>query len=104
MRGIYDSYVDYTTSLATILANGGNKVPVGEAELSPRSGPAPQAIGFDATASHDPDGSIAEWSWDFGDGTQGSGVGTSHRYTAPGRYFPTLTAIDDAGGRSVFVI
>ena len=43
MRGIYNSYVDYKTSITTILANGGNRAPIADAER-PRSGPAPQGV------------------------------------------------------------
>lgn len=103
IRGIYNSYVDYKTSITTVLASGGNSAPVADAELAPRKGPAPQEVAFDATPSRDPDGSVVTWSWDFGDGTQGSGAQTSHVYTAPGRYFPTVTVTDDAGARDLFV-
>src|SRR4051794_22937605 len=103
VRGIYNSYVDYKTSITTVLASGGNSAPVADAERSPRTGPAPQAVDFDAPSSRDFDGSIASWSWDFGDNTQGSGARVSHTYTAPGSYFPILTVTDDAGARDVFV-
>ena len=74
IRGIYNSYVDYKTSITTILATGGNSAPIADAELSPRTGTAPQQVSFDGTPSRDPDGSVASWSWDFGDGAQGSGA------------------------------
>jgi hypothetical protein len=103
IRGIYNSYVDYKTSIATILATGGNSAPIADAELSPRTGTVPQQVSFDGTPSRDPDGSVASWSWDFGDGAQGSGAQVTHTYTAPGRYFPKLTATDNAGATDVFV-
>jgi PKD repeat protein len=34
--------------------------------------------------------------WDFGDGTQGEGVTSVHRYRLPGSYLTTLTVIDNA--------
>jgi PKD repeat protein len=54
---------------------------------------------FDATASYDPDGSIAGVQWGFGDGT-GSGCGgncllTSHTYAAPGTYTTTVVITDN---------
>jgi len=103
IRGIYNSYVDYKTSITTILASGGNSAPVADAERTPRRGPAPQDVDFDATTSRDPDGSIVAWNWDFGDGTLGSGARVSHTYSTPGSYFPALTVTDDAGARDVFV-
>lgn len=103
IRGIYNSYVDYKTSITTILATGGNSPPIADAELSPRTGTVPQQVSFDGTPSRDPDGSVASWSWDFGDGAQGSGAQVTHTYTAPGRYFPKLTVTDNAGATDVFV-
>jgi PKD repeat protein len=54
---------------------------------------------FDGSGSSDPDGSIAGYSWDFGDGSPaGSGVTTSHSYSATGTYTVTLTVTDNSGG------
>ncbi|MCU1543731.1 MAG: hypothetical protein JWM50_1596 [Microbacteriaceae bacterium] len=52
----------------------------------------------DASGSSDPDGGIASYIWDFGDGTAGSGVTTSHEYAAAGTYTLTLTVTDNDGG------
>jgi hypothetical protein len=103
IRGIYNSYVDYKTSITTILATGGNSAPIADAELAPRTGTAPQAVSFDGRPSRDPDGSVASWNWDFGDGTQGTSAQASHTYTAAGRYFPKLTVSDNAGATDTFV-
>ena len=53
---------------------------------------------FDANGSSDPDGSIASYAWDFGDGTTGTGVAPSHIYTAGGTYEVTLTVTDNRDG------
>lgn len=53
---------------------------------------------FDAAESSDPDGTIAAYNWDFGDGTTGAGVSGSHDYTAAGERTVTLTVVDDKGG------
>ena len=50
---------------------------------------------FDGSASNDSDGSIASYSWDFGDGNSASGVSPSHTYNADGSYTVTLTVTDD---------
>ena len=52
---------------------------------------------FDASASSDPDGSIATYAWDFGDGATASGVNVSHSYGAAGTYTARLTLIDNNG-------
>lgn len=51
---------------------------------------------LDASATADVDGTVATYSWDFGDGTTGTGIYTDHTYTA-GTYTITLSATDDTG-------
>jgi len=54
---------------------------------------------FDASASSDPDGRIARYDWDFGDGTsqQTDEPRVHHVYRAAGRYRVRLTVIDNEG-------
>ena len=53
---------------------------------------------FTSTSS-DPDGTIVDRSWDFGDGTPaGSGANPTHVYAASGTKTVTLTVTDDRGG------
>jgi len=54
---------------------------------TPTSGPSPLLVQFAANSGPD----IASWSWDFGDGTFGSGMNPVHTYTAPGTYTVKLT-------------
>jgi YVTN family beta-propeller protein len=56
-------------------------------------------VSFDASASKDPDGSIAGFVWDFGDGTKASTAGPafSHAFARPGTFKVTLTATDNEG-------
>lgn len=63
----------------------------------PTSGPSPLVVDFDASASYDEDGYIKSYTWSFGDGTQGSGVTTSHKYTSEGVRIATLTVTDNTG-------
>jgi len=54
-------------------------------------------VSFDASPSTDTpsDMSLLEYSWDFGDGSKGVGIATTHTYTKQGVYVTTLTVKDD---------
>lgn len=56
---------------------------------------------FDARASFDPDGTVARYDWDFGDGTSAPNGGSvvGHVYATPGTRTVTLT-VTDADGTS----
>jgi PKD repeat protein len=55
------------------------------------------SITFDGSASNDPDGTIASYSWNFGDGGTAMGMQPPYTYKAPGTYTVTLTVTDDEG-------
>lgn len=54
-----------------------------------------QKATVDAGDSTDPDGSIASYAWDFGDGTTGTGITASHTYDQPGTYQVKLSVKDN---------
>jgi PKD repeat protein len=60
-----------------------------------------QDAAFDASTSTDSDGTIASYSWDFGDGTSGTGASATHHYALPGSYIATLTVTDNQGATGV---
>jgi BNR repeat-containing family member/PKD domain/Concanavalin A-like lectin/glucanases superfamily len=105
MNGSYPSWVGYQTQVHALMSDSANVPPVADAEPAIRAGHAPLEVRFDASASRDPDGSVADYSWDFGDGSSASdtGVDATHTYTAGGRYFPTLTVTDGDGATSKLV-
>ncbi len=53
------------------------------------------AVAFDGTGSSDPDGTIVDYEWDFGDGNSGTGATPSHTYASNGDFDVTLTVTDD---------
>lgn len=72
-----------------------NVPPTAACTIDPTTGDAPLSVSFDATPSEDSDGTIVDYHWDFGDGTTGSGVTTTHVYTSAGSYDVVLTVTDD---------
>lgn len=60
---------------------------------------------FDATASADPDGRIARYDWDFGDGTvlRDGGPTPVHEYRYPGTFQVRLTVTDNENCSTLFV-
>ncbi|MBI2012284.1 S8 family serine peptidase [Candidatus Daviesbacteria bacterium] len=56
-----------------------------------------QQVSFSGSLSSDPDGSIDNYQWDFGDGSTGSGVDVTHTYTQIGTYNVNLTVTDNGG-------
>lgn len=59
---------------------------------------------FDAAGSTDPDGSVASFAWDFGDGGAASGPTTSHDFLTSGTRDVTLTVTDDEGTTGSLVV
>jgi PKD repeat protein len=80
----------------TITCKGQNQPPVANAgpDQTVQVG---QSVNFSGSGSYDPDGSIVQYSWNFGDGSTGTGVTTSHTYTTSGTYTVTLTVTDNMG-------
>ena len=54
-------------------------------------------VAVDGTTSTDPDGTIASYAWDFGDGSTATGPTASHPYGAAGTFNVKLTVTDNAG-------
>ncbi|HEY7789320.1 MAG TPA: PKD domain-containing protein [Vicinamibacterales bacterium] len=58
-----------------------------------------QSVLFDASTSTDPSDAITSYSWDFGDGSTGSGETASHAFGSANTYSVRLT-VSDAHGRT----
>jgi PKD repeat protein len=81
-----------------IIGDGVNLPPTADPG-GPYNGDEGATVAFDGSASTDPDDTIADYAWDFGDANTGSGPKPSHTYAEAGMYLVTLT-VTDAGGKS----
>jgi len=80
------------------LPNGGaNQPPVANAAATPQNGAAPLPVSFSSSGSNDPDGSIASYAWNFGDGNTSTSANPAHTYNAAGTYNAVLTVTDNQG-------
>jgi PKD repeat protein len=105
--GLFGYLSGSATAPVAIRFTGFSAVPVGAPAPDPDTNRAPEAafttgvagldLSVDGSGSTDPDGSIASYAWDFGDGTTGTGVTASHAYAAAGTYTVTLTVTDAEG-------
>ena len=84
---------DPSITSAAITAPPVNLAPVADPG-GPYAGEPGQAVTFDGSGSADPNGDSLTYSWDFGDGSTGTGVSPMHTYAAAGNYTVTLTVSD----------
>jgi PKD repeat protein len=66
----------------------------------PYTGANLQSVQFDGTGSSAPVGTIANYQWDFGDGTAGTGSLPTHTYSLGGTYTVTLIVTNSQGSRN----
>ncbi len=79
------------------LFGGGNEDPVASFIYDKSLDVAPATVDFNATSSHDPDGNLVDYAWEFGDGETGADDIISHDYAITGPFTVTLTVTDDEG-------
>lgn len=81
--------------------------PIASFIANPTSGTTPLDVDLDASASHDPDGTIDTYFWSFGDGQTASAVVTpTHTYTVqtdPETFTVVLTVTDNLGAQDTAV-
>ncbi len=80
-----------------LAAAGGNLPPIASFTTTPSSAAVGGPIALSAAASSDPDGTITNYAWNFGDGTTGSGVSVSKSYAVAGTFTVSLTVTDNGG-------
>ncbi|MFH0816091.1 MAG: PKD domain-containing protein [Methanobacteriota archaeon] len=56
-----------------------------------------EMVRFNGSLSHDADGEIVAYNWNFGDNATGSGITPLHIYTSSGNFTVTLTVEDNDG-------
>ena len=83
---------DSDTSLVTIQ----NRAPTAAFAYGPSNPTVKDDITF-ADTSVDPDGTIASWTWEFGDGSTSTLPSPTHRYSANGPKTVSLTVTDNDG-------
>jgi chitodextrinase len=74
-----------------------NQAPVAVINVSDTSVFIGETITFDGTGSYDSDGSVSNWSWNFGDGNSAFGATATHAYSQAGDFTVTLTIKDNQG-------
>jgi hypothetical protein len=74
-----------------------NQLPIASFAYSPAKPIINETITFNATFSHDPDGNIMKYEWDFGDGSNATGKIVTRSYSSIGSYTVTLSVIDNKG-------
>ncbi len=88
------------TGRATTFIRALNNPPTAAFNFSPTDPFEGESVTFDASTSSDPDGDIARYVWDFGDGATAEGRIVNHSYARPGEFLVILTVTDSAGAEA----
>ncbi len=80
-----------------------NLPPEANFSFSPENPATSDTIQF-TDGSTDSDGSVVNWTWDFGDGTTSDEENPQHIYHESGIYAVTLTVTDDSGEKSTATV
>ncbi len=89
--------VTQSLSVSLVSSAPANQPPVSVFVYSPSSPAIGEWIQFNGSASTDPNGTIASYAWNFGDGTTDTGSAVWHRFLAGGYYTVSLTVTDNLG-------
>jgi PKD repeat protein len=88
------------TGRATTFVRALNNPPQATFSYQPSDPFEGESVVFDGSASSDPDGDIARFTWDFGDGTTKDGAIVNHAFPHPGQFVVMLTVTDGAGAEA----
>jgi len=78
---------------------GNNQSPIANAN-GPYTGTINSSIMFSSRGSSDPDGTIDQFRWNFGDGSESTLANPTHQYSSAGQYTATLTVTDNLGAEN----
>ncbi len=106
---VYAGAATYTVTLISTDNRGGTSAPVQKQvivtdpppNIMPTANFSPSCTNLTCSftdGSSDPDGTIAAWSWTFGDGSSSTLQNPSRTYAAAGTFRVTLDVTDDQGG------
>lgn len=95
----YFIYFEYAQSAephaVDIIGESAATPPIALFTTSKTTAIAGESITFDASASHDPDGTIESWNWNFGIADTDTGEIVQHSFATNGTYIVTLTVKDN---------
>jgi len=102
VQGVYQATLKVidnkgASASTSVIISVANKSPVAALAVSPSTGGAPLTSFFNAGDSSDPDGTIMNFAFDFGDGSNAIGSTATHTYMTPGLYTPRITVTDNGG-------
>jgi len=101
---------DIATVTIDVTGGGGpNDPPVASLSSTSNGWTSAVTINFDARASHDPDGSIVQYQWDFeGDGAfeafSGASPFATHAFSTPGDFNATVRVVDNQGATTTAAV
>lgn len=100
----YGSIGQYTLTGTVGQATTLNTPPVAVAAATPTGVVPGQTVAFSSAGSLDPDGTIASYRWDFGDGTSSTSANPSKAYATTGSFAATLTVTDSLGATNTATV
>jgi PKD repeat protein len=97
-----DGLSDFAMLTVKVYRRGANEPPVAQFTNKPASPSTGQTVEFDASGSADEDPLGLNFSWEFGDGTSGTGKFASHKYNSKGTYKVKLKVTDTGGLSGIY--
>jgi len=91
-----------TDTFSAFITVTANLPPKARFVFSPSNPQPSQTITFDASSSQDEDGTIISYFWKFGDGTNSTGITTTHKYNAEGKFSVLLNVTDNDNATNTF--